>query len=98
MAPNSLASWRSTRTSIGSVTSAAPRASSSRSPSSSAEAFTYALLTMHDCPLEVNRKSIERLQRKPSHHLRKPSLAMHLFHLFQGGLHRTKSPVDHLRF
>ena len=59
---------------------------------------TYALLTLHDCPLEVNRKSIDRLQRKPSQHIRKPPLAMHLFHLFQGGLHRTKSPVDHLRF
>ena len=36
-APNSLASWTSTRTAIGSVTSAAPRASSSHWPSSSAE-------------------------------------------------------------
>jgi catechol 2,3-dioxygenase-like lactoylglutathione lyase family enzyme len=35
MAPNSLASWSSTRTAIGSATSAAPRASSSRWPSSS---------------------------------------------------------------
>jgi hypothetical protein len=34
-----LASWSNTRTSIGSATSAAPRASSSRWPSSSAEAF-----------------------------------------------------------
>jgi hypothetical protein len=37
MAPNWLASWRSTRTAIGSVMSAAPRASSSPWPSSSAE-------------------------------------------------------------
>jgi glyoxalase/bleomycin resistance protein/dioxygenase superfamily protein len=35
-APNSSASWRSTRTSIGSATSAAPRASSSDWPNSSA--------------------------------------------------------------
>jgi catechol 2,3-dioxygenase-like lactoylglutathione lyase family enzyme len=37
-APNWLASWRGTRTAIGSVMSAAPRASSSPWPSSSAEA------------------------------------------------------------
>ena len=36
-APNSSASWRSTRTAIGSATSAAPRASSSDWPNSSAE-------------------------------------------------------------
>ena len=37
LAPNSLGSWSNTRTAIGSVTSAAPRASSSHWPSSSAE-------------------------------------------------------------
>src|SRR5262245_34810659 len=39
MVPSSLARWRSTRTGIGSATSAALMASSSHWPSSSAEAF-----------------------------------------------------------
>jgi hypothetical protein len=42
MAPNSLVSWSSTRTAIGCATSVAPRASSSRWPSSSAQAFEAA--------------------------------------------------------
>jgi len=48
MVPNSLASRRRTGTNIGSVMSAALRASSARWPSSSAEAFDLLLLSIHD--------------------------------------------------
>jgi len=54
MAPNSLVSWPSTRTAIGSVTSAALRGSSSRWPSRSDETFDLLLIrfaTSATCPL-----------------------------------------------